>query len=432
MSSFLIIPFDDIQLFCNKNNISFRTKEQAYHLTWQHINKHPNCFIPVSIYDWITAYNFANVKLDVIKLSEIDNISTNIFNTNDRGRIVRILGYLNKLDNDLIFFCEDIIGNIYSFLKYNDILLMKSVCKRFNLFYKNNQTKLYGLLFNELSHKYVKLSSTDTFSRMELLHKMLHYRKFNKISSEGDVYGNFKISTLFIDKNGKLVNLSINPIIIESLQKYNFVDIIKNGKNVYLLDDNKIIYRYENKNVYKIYEGSIKLLEHHDNLLFITNNCEILMITNDDILVLKDVINTSANKYSTMYLYKNGQISLLNSVISNINAIGILLGEDFSLVLTNNHKVFSFRHKDLNKFFLKDGIKQLFKDRFINNIYMLSYDGILYIIHSYNNYYILTDSLKNFKIKRIIGDTRTSLILDINDKIMYYDPKVPSLSPVEF
>ena len=172
MASFSDIPYSDIKIFCNHNNTKYKTKDEAYLLTWQSLSSNKQYYAPTSVLDFIIAYNNASINLPTVKYSELDThlpILSKLFDVSDKIRIVRILSYLHKLENDMIFYSDDVIGNIFSYLKYDLILMVRSVCKNFNSFYQNNKLKLTDLLAKELLPY-----TPNNFSESEFLYKIIN------------------------------------------------------------------------------------------------------------------------------------------------------------------------------------------------------------------------------------------------------------------
>ena len=116
MSSLTNIPFDDIIELLSINNVSVPTdKNEAYALAWDLIKSSKINTAPPSVTDWILAYNLSQNKVTIPssktseilispddKLIELATLLT--LQQIDKERIIRILGYLNKLDNDMNVF----------------------------------------------------------------------------------------------------------------------------------------------------------------------------------------------------------------------------------------------------------------------------------------------------------------------------------------
>ena len=96
-------------------SLSKINKDQAYSLVWQLISSKQATNAPHSINNWITAYNLwhNNIVVPIYKSSEIflspDHKLTDLsrllsLSKVNKEHIIRTLGYLNKLDNDMNVF----------------------------------------------------------------------------------------------------------------------------------------------------------------------------------------------------------------------------------------------------------------------------------------------------------------------------------------
>src|SRR5438067_4101785 len=109
MQSIIAIPSDDIVAFLRANNISLSSDvRQNYLNAWELIKSNAYEFAPSSISDWIIASNLATSNIELPSLKLLDILSTPDTNlidltnqltlsTIDKGRIIRILRYSNKL-----------------------------------------------------------------------------------------------------------------------------------------------------------------------------------------------------------------------------------------------------------------------------------------------------------------------------------------------
>ena len=118
------IILHDAKLFLSINN-QYIPKEESdiYTMTWILIKSCSYKLIPNSIHDFVIADNLKDNDLLIYKTSYILAASDNelidlthklqlpvVF----RNRIIRILGYLNKLDNDISILPDDIIKCIFA------------------------------------------------------------------------------------------------------------------------------------------------------------------------------------------------------------------------------------------------------------------------------------------------------------------------------
>jgi hypothetical protein len=115
MSTFLTIPYEEIKKFLLYYDLPIsEDHEENYLIVWNYILDHPKFYLP-SIYleDFILAYNHQGDQLTIHKTSDLLTSSEeSLVDLSqslgllevDKERIIRILGYLNLLDNDTSFF----------------------------------------------------------------------------------------------------------------------------------------------------------------------------------------------------------------------------------------------------------------------------------------------------------------------------------------
>src|SRR5579871_865815 len=109
--SITLIPLDDIIVFLQSNGIKPATDpKQAYMDAWNLIKSEDKITGPLSVEDWIIAYNIGalQIPLDTYNESDIRNGSperlsnlSRILGIDDKDRIIRILKYLDKLIENL-------------------------------------------------------------------------------------------------------------------------------------------------------------------------------------------------------------------------------------------------------------------------------------------------------------------------------------------
>ena len=148
MTSFLDVPYNDIIYLLGKNNIPMSSqKEETYDHAWKLILKNKdniNFFVPVSIADFIIAFNNQNKNIKTytsssILLSSNDDILplTKLFGFLNKERLLRILNYLGLLKDDTSKF-EDLPDEVIQLILLNldcdDIPLICNISKRFSNF----------------------------------------------------------------------------------------------------------------------------------------------------------------------------------------------------------------------------------------------------------------------------------------------------------
>lgn len=144
------IPFEDITYFLSENNqVVPKNKEQAYSNAWALIESGNATDAPPSVTDWIIARNLISTgiiipkyKASKILTSSDQNLKAlaNILSLPlpiDKESMIRILGYLNKLDNDMSVFDtlpDDALESILRNLDCKSIFLMCNMSKRLTNF----------------------------------------------------------------------------------------------------------------------------------------------------------------------------------------------------------------------------------------------------------------------------------------------------------
>jgi hypothetical protein len=146
MSTFLTIPQEEIEKFLRYYQLEIpEDPDVAYGLVWDYIMDHPNLYLP-SIYleDFMLAYNHQDQLEESQKTSSIlmtpeTDLTTLAASLGlarvDKERILRILGYLNLLDNDESLFDhlpEDTLRIIGMRLDCQSLGLFCQISRRFN------------------------------------------------------------------------------------------------------------------------------------------------------------------------------------------------------------------------------------------------------------------------------------------------------------
>ena len=177
MTPLTAILLSDIKFFLTLNKISIPVND-IYSSAWDLIISGTITSAPPSVTDWIISYNLLSQKINIpiYKTSEIllsqDKDLKDLANLLtlpivDKERIIRILGYLNVLNNDIDIFealPQEILGNIIKELDCKSILLICKSSKKFNKFC---DLKLDELLKQKL-HKETGFI-TDSYNREELI-----------------------------------------------------------------------------------------------------------------------------------------------------------------------------------------------------------------------------------------------------------------------
>ena len=178
MTSFTSIPFEDIKSFLFTNNQIIPSNElQAYIAAWNLLKQDISLNIPSSIIDFFIASTLNKTNIPTYKTSEIlissdDNLTKLATNLTlsyvDKSRIIRILGYIHRLDNDLSIFDaipDDVLSIVLSNLDCDSML---SICNISDTFTKFCQRKLTPILRENL--KTTKNFNINSYSKEELVH----------------------------------------------------------------------------------------------------------------------------------------------------------------------------------------------------------------------------------------------------------------------
>lgn len=114
MTSITSIPVKDIKLFLSQNGVSFVSKneKQMYDDAWNLIQKGAKNY-PDSVVEWMIAYNLLQQKVNIrnyhrwdisdLSKEELNNLTQLLtLKVANKERIINILRYLGKLDEDLL------------------------------------------------------------------------------------------------------------------------------------------------------------------------------------------------------------------------------------------------------------------------------------------------------------------------------------------
>src|SRR5205085_5130420 len=176
MTSFTAIPLNDIMTFLSANNVDV-SSSIAYLTAWNLIKSNTSLSVPNAISDWFTAYILRDTIKSNYNVSDILQSSdqkllplTQSLNLLyvDKERIIRILGYLHHLNNNMNIFDnlpDEILHDIMSDLNCKSALLMCAISSKINNFC---QVHLETILRQILSRT-TKLK-VDKFNRQQLLH----------------------------------------------------------------------------------------------------------------------------------------------------------------------------------------------------------------------------------------------------------------------
>jgi len=171
MTSFTDIPLDDIKDFLIANDKL--VTNQPYLDAWNLIKEDKSLTVPVSISDFFLAQNLSKMEFPSFKISKIltsdvrDLIFITALQDLPKDRIIRVLRYLNKLENDMNIFDmlpKDISNIIISELDIHAIQLICDISCNFSKFC---HTHLQPILLKNLQGK--TNNNIEKFSLKQLL-----------------------------------------------------------------------------------------------------------------------------------------------------------------------------------------------------------------------------------------------------------------------
>ncbi len=423
MTFLTAIPLSDIKFFLTLNEQSIPLYvNNIYSAAWDLIISGTVTSAPPSVTDWIIAYNLLhqNINIPIYKTSEIllspDKDLKDLANLLtlpkvDKERIIRILGYLNILNNDIDIFealPQEILINIIKELDCKSILL---ICKSSTKFNKFCELELDTLLKQKL-HKETKFI-TSAYNREELIGLCRLYG--TKHISIGEYHSlilkdNGQVYAFGSNSNGQLGlghNIEINILkLIPNLHnikhistRYNHSSALNSYGQVYswglnntgqlgfgdkftrqsptlvpgLIDIIQISIGYNHSLALNIHNQVYSWGYNGNGQLGLENNIN----RNIPTLVSKmpkDIIQISAGSFHTLALTKNGKMYTFGSnnygqlgfgdyVDINIptlvmeapnNVIQISTGHNYSLCLTNDGHIYSFGINTLGQLGLGD------------------------------------------------------------------------------
>jgi hypothetical protein len=347
MTSFTDIPLDDIKEFLIANDKINTSK--PYLDAWNLINNNKSIQGPPSISDFFLAQNISKMEFPSYKISKIltSDVSDLIYITAlqdlPKNRIIRVLKYLNKLENDMDIFDmlpKDISQTIISKLDIHSIQLICEISYNFSKFCR---THLQPILLQNLKCK--TNINISNFSIKQLL---------------------------FLDKN-----LKADMDIIDTSGYYHSL----------ILKDNKI---YDGSNIIEYLDDIIQIATSNNHALALTAEGEVFSFGNNDygqlglghnfecsvpqlINNISDVICVSVSDRHSLLLMSNGNVYMCgnyNNIFEKLdldNVIQISAGFSHSLALTKEGKIYLLDDSNIS-IKLSDLVDQISDSQEISNI----------------------------------------------------------------
>lgn len=385
MTSFFVIPYNDIVSFLEAYNLSISNDEkQNYVNAWNFLTSNDVSEVPVSICDFIIALNLNNKPIESYKTLDIlsgnedylGNLAKSLtLSSNDRERIIRILGYLGLLINDTNVYKDlpdEILRIIGSNLECSAIKLFCNISERFNRFCQrkaedNNITNYQAMLLNILEQD-IKINLNNlSLRRLEGLclmkRKYLDAGPSNSfvIDKRGNTYGFGAYFSGIMSDNSNI------PILTSKLK--DTIQISSKRDFLLALDILGNVHSFGSFRYGKLGRMTVNERRNLQDAAAFGNSSGVVgiyeaIISDDEterILGLNNIIKISTGRQHSLVLNDrgqvfsfgsnhNGQLGLSSSktawnptLILNIsNIIDISAGEYHSLLLNNEGKVWSF------------------------------------------------------------------------------------------
>jgi hypothetical protein len=406
MQPFTTIPGKDIDYLLKTNNLS--TNKDKYLTAWNFIITNSEINIPISIADYIIAYN--HQKENIIVMTIFDIIKTNYkINGLSAERTTRVLRYLNKLDerDPFVELPDEVLPLILKEFSCEQILKLCGLSKRFNNICKKYKHNLFDRFLLEKGF-------TITEYNPEIICKAL---KFNKRIMYG---GYYDISNITYDLHahnafdGSVIGIFND---IENFKDIEFPNIggLKNIISImFNPDDNYILFLDSFGNVFTT--ESMYDEEGTDKVFLALNN--IKLVPN-----LKNIVQIITNTDYPLFLDLYGNVFKMDGglIISNIVE---MYSDYYSFIFrdTNNDLYGYGSNIKINDLKNATSLVKLDKFKNIKNVLM---NGEHLITLDYNNTIKitgLTESSYNLKfIGNIIkmGERKNEIFLLNNQEILY-------------
>ena len=188
------IPLDDAIYFLESNKQRVpQTQDEIYTATWDLIMSGRAQTSPPAVADWIIAYNLQDSDIPPLKTSYILTAPdanlydlTDIFQLGevDKERIIRILGFLNALENDISLFDtlpDSALEVILSNLDCKSVLLICKLSPRLNEFCRSDRlspilsaklkTNLKGYSLEEMGQLCNRGEMLITLNKLSRVHR---------------------------------------------------------------------------------------------------------------------------------------------------------------------------------------------------------------------------------------------------------------------
>jgi len=358
-----MIPLSDIKYLLDLYNIEI--KDNIYLQCWNFIINNNNILVPISIADWIIAYNNLEKQHLIpykysyqIIFATDDELKYLNLETIDKERIIRILKYMNLLKSDTELFDilpSEILKEIMITLSCSDVITLCKTSRNLKDFCNDNISMILKTILQN------KLSLDMTKYKMNTLLFLSNIKYLNRLSGGLNGYN-------IVTYDGKIIHnneyLKINNIISVSGGDDNFILLNVNG--------NVLNYNLEHENIDNIIQISVG----YDHQMFLRSNGNVYVKGNSnygqlgfknyyikDITLnpfLKNIIQISTYSNHSLALRSDGKIYAFGSnkynqlgfnnsneyvpkIIPDLDdVIQVSAGNGFSLILKSNGTVYGF------------------------------------------------------------------------------------------
>jgi len=331
------VPLEAIRSFLYNNDIVVpNDSQEAYQLAYDLIRSNKATSAPIPVIDWITAVNLFNQKQNIVSQNasyiltatdkDLQPLARQLtLSSIDKERILRILGYLKLLNNDMSIFDklnDDALSVIIYNLDCKSALLLCKMSSKLNNYCKTN--KFQQVLSNSLQRTGLNLKG---YTLQNLIYVCnIRSRRYPTMTSVGP--------TLYILSNGIIYEAAlINDLdeafnvdrIVEDLP--NIIQIQWYSKWLFALTDDGNVYGINEIEGYKY-----QMLQDISNIIY--------MIPGRDFKIIRADGQILALRIASLSEVVSYRISSEEG-----NVVDISLGECISLTLTDDGYIYDGEHK---------------------------------------------------------------------------------------
>jgi hypothetical protein len=354
MEPFETVPIEDIDYVLLYNNLP--TNEDKYLTVWNFIITNPEINVPVSIANYVIAYNLQRENILVMTVFDIIRSDYKI-NGLSIERTIEVMRYLNKLDetDPFVGLPDDLVERILSEFEFDQILVLCNISKRFGKICKNYRRTLFFRFLNDKGFNIAEYNpeimckALDLNKRIAYCNGTGNYTLEIHNTSEGKVIGVIKHFKNFLKKfDVKGVNNIISVLYYRGYILFldSFGNVFQSG----LIDDNDVNPESKSRPVVsKTNESPIK------------NKPAFSSLNNPIILPgLKNIVQIISAYGAVFFLDVNGNVywndkgnrTIMRPILNNIKKIFSDEKLLSAVFLNQNHEIYVYGHNKENKFLL--------------------------------------------------------------------------------